>query len=195
MTDILQQQLSAFIDGELAESEAQLLLRQLGSDPALMERARNYQRIGSVLRNEPGVERGFAKSIRERVGEIELDAAESPGAPGSSWRRLAAGAAIAATVALVALVGLNFSINKDDGAPAPLTAGIDKASGSEEGYTVPSPDTAMPVVQGQIEPKLVTYMLRHGRIAPVISGPQLRESERAAIEEAREDAKLDNQER
>lgn len=197
MTDILQQQLSAFIDGELAEAEAQLLLRQLASDPALMERASNYQRIGSVLRNEPGVERGFASSIRAKVNELEIDVVESSEASGTSWRRLAAGSAIAATVALVALASLNFSIDKDDAAPAALTAGVDGAAGSDEGYTVPSPDTALPVVQAQIEPKLVTYMLRHGRIAPVISGPQLREAERAAaaLEKMGEDAELDNQER
>ena len=103
-------QVSAFVDGELPENEAELLVRRLSQDADLRRQVSEYLAIGRVMRGEyalPG-----STALRERIAaELEerplQDVADrSPTDQPSRYFRPLAGVAIAATVALVAIFGL-----------------------------------------------------------------------------------------
>lgn len=102
-------QLSAFVDGELPENEAELLLRRLSQDGELRQEVAEYLAIGRLIRAEAGL--AGADRLHQRVvAEIDerpLDAAgdAATGSMGRAVRPLV-GFAIAATVALVAIFAL-----------------------------------------------------------------------------------------
>jgi anti-sigma factor RsiW len=115
-------QVSAFVDGELPENEADLLVRRLSQDSHLRQQVSEYLAIGRIMRGEYSVQGSDA--LRERIA-AELDAGQlqepadtvAANQP-SRYARPAAGAAIAATVALVAIFGLGRVADVDTGVPA-----------------------------------------------------------------------------
>jgi len=155
MNDAIRMQISAFVDGELPDNEADLLLRRMGQDAELRLKVAEYLAIGRALRGEisvPGVDR-----IHERVS-AEIDdkpletVVETPGKPPAAAVRPLAGVAVAATVALVAIFGLQQSTSVDDsGTTAPDGA----VAGTDVGYTVPQP----------VDEQLRQYYLIHGAAA------------------------------
>ncbi|MEO0998502.1 MAG: RseA family anti-sigma factor [Pseudomonadota bacterium] len=173
MSDPVKEQLSAFVDGELPEAEAQLLLKRLDSDPELTRLAAHYELIGSVLRRERVVDAGFAARVHSDVAaeqSHDAPAWRASAGGGFAWRRLAAGGTIAAGVALVAVMGLRTT-----GGPGPDTGDATVAdndvgtqqpvSPESEIYTVPGVVTAPGQVNVRYESQLVNYMLRHSRTA------------------------------
>lgn len=155
MNDAIRMQISAFVDGELPDNEADLLLRRMGQDAELRHKVAEYLAIGRALRSEtsvPGVDR-----IHERVAAAIDDKPftediEIAGTPPTKAIRPLAGAAIAATVALVAIFGLQQTISVDGTdavTPAPAVVEIDS------GYTVPRP----------MDDRLRQYYLSHGATA------------------------------
>lgn len=155
MNDAIRMQISAFVDGELPDNEADLLLRRMGQDAELRHKVAEYLAIGRALRGEikvPGVDR-----IHERVAAAIDDKplaenVEIAGTPPPRGIRPLAFAAIAATVALAAIFGLQQTISVDgvDAViPAPAVVEIDG------GYTVPRP----------MDDRLRQYYLSHGATA------------------------------
>ena len=154
MNDAIRTQVSAFVDGELPDNEADLLLRRMGQDAELRRQVAEYLAIGRVMRDEvswPGIDR-----IHERVAaaiddkHIEPQQEASPERPHRSIRPLAS-VAIAASVAVLAIFGLQQMTDVDTTVPAeptstPLTATSDVS------YTVPQP----------INEQLREYYLVHG---------------------------------
>ena len=65
MNDKTRDQMSAFLDDELPEAEAELLLRRLESDAGLRRAAESYLLVGQAMRGELG--RGGA--LRRRVSQ------------------------------------------------------------------------------------------------------------------------------
>lgn len=133
-------QISAFVDGELPDAEADLLLRRMGQDAALRRQVAEYLEIGRVMRGEPGVagmerlQERIAAAIDERPvddGKIAIETA-----PGRSIKPLA-GIAVAASVALIALFGLQLTSGVDEAGEAPDNAIAEVVE--EPGYTVPQP--------------------------------------------------------
>ena len=112
MNDAIRMQISAFVDGELPDAEADLLLRRMSQDASLRKQAAEFLEIGRAMRGEPGVP--GVDRLQERIS-AELDdkpmAADEvvPEAPSNRSMRPLFGAAIAASVALLAIVGLQFS--------------------------------------------------------------------------------------
>lgn len=134
-TDERDSQLSAMFDGELPDSECELLARRLSRDPALQQQWSRYSLIGAVVRNEPLHARRapggrVAAGIAARLSSaIEAEAAVAaqpvvaddevatlpgvangtsgvvPGVAGR-WVRPAAGFAIAAGVAALSVFWL-----------------------------------------------------------------------------------------
>ena len=137
MNDAIKMQISAFVDGELPQNEAELLLRRLCHDAELRQQASEYLAVGRVMRGERTVA-GMAM-LRERVSAAIDDKNlqrefESTEAAAPRFVRPVVGAAIAATVALVALLGLQQL------ADVPDDTGVSSESvaGSRDGsYTVP----------------------------------------------------------
>jgi hypothetical protein len=131
-------QVSAFVDGELPENEAELLVRRLSQDAALRQQVSEYLAIGRVMRGEYSVHGSDA--LRERIAaELEerplQDAADTAVlARPPRYVRPLAGAAIAATVALVAIFGLGRVADVENAAPG--TPVVAEEAVSE---TVPTP--------------------------------------------------------
>ena len=99
-------QVSAFVDGELPENEAELLLRRMSQDAELRQEVAQYMAMGRLVRREPGL--AGADRLHERIAaaidDRPADAGDSTGVVTASRAiRPLAGAAIAATVALVAI--------------------------------------------------------------------------------------------
>ena len=146
-------QISAFVDGELPDAEADLLLRRMGQDADLRRKVAEYLQIGRVMRGEPGVagmerlQERIAAAIDERPVEDGKAAVETAG--GGPIRPLA-GIAVAASVALAALFGLQLTAGVDEAGEAPE----DPAAGVAEGpsYTVPQ----------TLDEQLRQYYLSHG---------------------------------
>lgn len=106
MSETLHNQISAFMDGELPEHEAELLVRRLCASEELRGVAARYSLIGDVMRGERIRSDG---SLADRVmasvnSEPEVQESKATGL--GRWTRPLAGLAVAATVAGVAIVGL-----------------------------------------------------------------------------------------
>lgn len=155
MNDAIRMQISAFVDGELPDNEADLLLRRMGQDAGLRHKVAEYLAIGRALRGEtsvPGVDR-----IHERVS-AEIDdkpvdeVIATAGSPPTRAIRPLAGAAVAAAVALLAIFGLQQTTSVDES-----DAGMPEGSVAETdpGYTVPQ----------QLDEQLRQYYLSHSATA------------------------------
>ena len=154
MNDAIKTQISAFVDGELPDAEADLLLRRMSQDATLRRQAAEYLEIGRAMRGEaavPGIERlqeRIAAALEDKEPDV-TEVVEDP-APSRAVRPLV-GVALAASVALLALVGLQFT----GGVPDAPVAGQDTVADSAEdpSYTVPADD------------ELVKYYQMHGATA------------------------------
>jgi len=150
-------QISAFVDGELPDNEADLLLRRMGQDAELRRSVAEYLAIGRAMRGEAcwsGVDR-----IHERVAAaiddkpIEPQLSDEPDMRRRSLRPLASVAA-AAAVAMIAIFGLQQMTDIDGVTPGGSTSAPLQAT-AESDYTVP---------QG-INEQLREYFLVHGASA------------------------------
>jgi hypothetical protein len=138
MNEGIKMQISAFVDGELPETEAQLLLRRLSQDFELRQQAAEYLALGRAMRGQRSIAaigdlRGrVAAAIDDKLSEEEFAAIE---ATGRRYLRPLTGFAIAATVAVAAIFGLQQLTNLP-GNSAPATAPA-VAEETGESYTVP----------------------------------------------------------
>ncbi len=150
MNDAIRAQISAFVDGELPENEAEMLVRRMSQDRQLRQQAAEFMAMGRVMRGERSVT-GIGK-LRDRIAaaiddkslQEEFAGSESAGA---RYLRPVAGVAIAATVALAAILGLQQTIG---------LSGVDDVPGAgtvaeSSTYTVPD----------QPDDQLREYFLRH----------------------------------
>ena len=153
MNETIRMQISAFVDGELPDNEAELLLRRMCQDGKLREQAAGFLDIGRVMRGEASV-RGL-EQLRDRVNaeldERPLEPIVEPAAGESRrrWRPIA-GVAMAAAVAVVALFAFR-QIAVDPVDSSGLLADQAADSGADGAYTVP-PNEAI----------LRQYMMSHG---------------------------------
>jgi negative regulator of sigma E activity len=121
MNDAIKMQVSAFVDGELPENEAELLLRRMSQDAELRHAVADYLAIGRLIRGEQGLAGAdrlharIAAAIEQQehpeVAETVVDSVSKVRAA-----RPLAGAAIAAAVAVVAIFALQQNTAIDDGA-------------------------------------------------------------------------------
>lgn len=173
MTDCLNEQLSALLDGELPPTEAELLLRRLERDGTLRATLARYTLAGDALRvgtleagraPEVAASAGFAARISAAVLADEQRQATvratqaAPARPAASvaaqarrtrlrWLRPLGGMAVAATVAGVAVMVLQRD-------PGPASAPVTVAAVS------PAPVASAPLA-----------------VAPAISGPRVAASD------------------
>jgi sigma-E factor negative regulatory protein RseA len=153
MNDAIKMQISAFVDGELPQNEAELLLRRLCQDGKLRQQAAEFLAMGRAIRGErsvPGI-----VNLRGRISAALDDATiqEEPDVITSArprFLRPLAGVAIAATVALAALLGLQQVSVGPDVEVLPGDSAV--AESADDGaYTVPD----------QGDDPLRDYYLRH----------------------------------
>src|SRR5690606_30263237 len=121
MSDEINEQLSAFADGELPRHERLLLWQRIATDPELCARWARYHLAGDALRGELPDE--VSVDFAATVGRA-LDAAPAAPAPARRWARGLASAAAAVAVATVALTTLQLDppVGPDDAVVVPVTA-------------------------------------------------------------------------
>ena len=140
MNEAIRMQLSAFIDGELPENEAELLLRRLSQDTELRQQVAEFMAIGRAIRGE--VQISGIGDLRDRIsGALDAAPAMDEFVEGKSadsrFVRPLLGFAIAASVALVAIFGLRqMSGVEGVDAQAPQLAG-------GAGYTQQQPEDVL----------------------------------------------------
>lgn len=143
MNDALRMQISAFIDGELPENEAELLLRRLNQDAAMRQQVAEYLAIGRYLRRDP--ELAGMSELRNRIanalGEELLPAAQASAEQSSRYVRPALGIALAASVAVLALIGLRQVVLPDG--TEPVTAAAAPAGQSGPAITQAAADDVL----------------------------------------------------
>lgn len=154
MNEAIKMQLSAFVDGELPENEAEMLLRRLSQDAELRQQVAEFMAIGRAMRGE--VQVSGIDDLRARVA-VAIDEA-SPIEEQTSdvpvedrLVRPMAGFAIAATVALVAIFGLR------------QMSGVE---GIVEDQTMAG-DTATAITQPPVDEILQQYRMMHDMTATV----------------------------
>lgn len=102
MSDLLHEQLSALIDGELPAEECELLVKRIANSPELARSWHAYHLIGDALRDE--LSAGDAEQLAPRVREA-LDERKGTGAR-PAHRGLRRWSTMAAGVAVLGLAGL-----------------------------------------------------------------------------------------
>jgi sigma-E factor negative regulatory protein RseA len=109
MSEQIREQVSAFLDGELPNSETELLLKRLTRDQELRESFGRYALIGESLRGgtHARLSQGFPGRVNRAIdGEPLIADAATVRSRSTVWWRPFAGAAVAAGVAAIAVVAL-----------------------------------------------------------------------------------------
>jgi sigma-E factor negative regulatory protein RseA len=109
MSEQIREQVSAFLDGELPNSETELLLKRLTRDQELRESFGRYALIGESLRGgtHARLSQGFPGRVNRAIdGEPLIADAATVRGRSTVWWRPFAGAAVAAGVAAIAVVAL-----------------------------------------------------------------------------------------
>lgn len=154
MNDAIRMQISAFVDGELPDNEADLLLRRISQDAELRRKAAEYLAIGRLMRGEGSV--AGADRLNERIAEA-IGGRRADDVPAVQGRvatrsvRPLAGIAVAASVALVAIFALQY-VDWSRVAPGGEIGTVVTNSPEGSGYTVPQ----------QIDNQLQQYNQSHG---------------------------------
>jgi sigma-E factor negative regulatory protein RseA len=178
MSEQIREQVSAFLDGELPNSETELLLKRLTRDGELRESFGRYSLIGEAIRGTTRglLTKGFAGRVNLAIdGELIPVNGPASQSRGLRWWRPFAGAAVAAGVAAVAVVALQqravaptlrtgTQLTARVAVPAPSAAPREAIS-----YTVPTTSPAAPAAMPPA--RLTNYVFAHSRYS---SGLDLR---------------------
>jgi sigma-E factor negative regulatory protein RseA len=178
MSEQIREQVSAFLDGELPNSETELLLKRLTRDGELRESFGRYAVIGEALRGSSPIllARGFTSRVNFAIdGEPVPANGHAQQARVQRWWRPFAGAAVAAGVAAVAVVALQQRADApvlhpaaltaqnatvQSGLPAP-SASLAQAPREPISYTVPA--ASPPAPAGMAPARLTNYVFAHSR--------------------------------
>jgi len=125
MSEQIREQVSAFLDGELPNSETELLLKRLTRDGELRESFGRYALIGEAIRGSGRglLTVGFSGRVNLAIdGELVPADEHAVHSRAPRWWRPLAGAAVAAGVAAVAVVALQQRADAPTVRGTPLTA-------------------------------------------------------------------------
>ena len=168
MSEQIREQVSAFLDGELPNSETELLLKRLTRDLELRESFGRYALIGEAIRG-PGrgvLTRGFSGRVNLAI-DGEPAAANGPHAPDRAprWWRPLAGVAVAAGVAVVAVGALQH--RADPTTARVMATGTAMSTAALQvpreaiSYTVPAAFSGVPAAMPPA--RLTNYVFAHSR--------------------------------
>lgn len=147
MSEQIREQVSAFLDGELPDSETELLLKRLTRDGELRESFGRYALIGEAIRgaSQAYLTTGFAGRVNLAIDGEPTPAGSHPVPMRSAhWWRPFAGVAVAAGVAAVAVVAFHQRADAPGVRPSAVTAQIATATVPVRGgAAVPQPREAL----------------------------------------------------
>jgi sigma-E factor negative regulatory protein RseA len=178
MSEQIREQVSAFLDGELPNSETELLLKRLTRDGELRESFGRYALIGEAIRGTSGdlLTKGFAGRVNVAIDGETVPAAghgSRSGAP--RWWRPFAGVAVAAGVAAIAIVALqqrtvaplrpDIALTARNTLPAQSALPVQRVAAQVPrepiSYTVPATPSGAPAAMAPA--RLTNYVLAHSR--------------------------------
>jgi sigma-E factor negative regulatory protein RseA len=179
MSEQIREQVSAFLDGELPNSESELLLKRLTRDGVLRESFGRYALIGEAIRgaSRAYLTQGFAGRVNLAIdGEPISAGGHVAQVRASRWWRPFAGAAVAAGVAAVAVVAFHQRADAPGLRPAlalnaqsrqvqaalAQNGTVPAAPREAISYTVPATSGAAPPV-GLAPGRLTNYVFAHSR--------------------------------
>lgn len=170
MSDLLREQLSALIDGELPAEECELLVKRIGNSAQLACSWHAYHLIGDALRDE--LSTGDAQQLSTRVRQALIEEARPPSIPAHRglrrWSTLAAGVAV---LGLAGLAGALISGHMESGK---VFAPAGRAAGGTTPVHVDWRQAPAPV-----QAELSRYMLMHDPYG-MASAPAAREAQGTA---------------
>ena len=115
---ISDEQLSAYIDGELPPEEMARVRAAIAADPALAARARQFERVDALLAEfSSGIDaEPLPEAVLALLGAPQAEAADAGGAAtviamparGAPRYRIAGGLALAASLVLAVAIGVQF---------------------------------------------------------------------------------------
>ena len=200
MSEQIREQVSAFLDGELPDSETELLLKRLTRDGVLRESFGRYALIGEAIRGTSRglLTKGFAGRVNFAIdGEPVVAEGHLPQRRAARWWRPFAGAAVAAGVAAVAVVALQQrAVAPGLRSGAVITAQNAQVQSVVPGtgqtrepisYTVPA---TSPLAPESIAPaRLTNYVFAHSRYSSGLDqrgvlADMLIEEQQPAVDEA-----------
>jgi len=173
MSEQIREQVSAFLDGELPNTETELLLKRLTRDGELRESFGRYALIGEALRGAGShiLTRGFASRVNLAIdGEPLQVPGHAHQARASRWWRPLAGVTVAAGVATVAIVALQqraispgLRSQVPQSVVAAQNASVQGGGGAREAlsYTVPARSTDAPAAVSPA--RLTNYVFAHSK--------------------------------
>jgi len=176
MSEQIREQVSAFLDGELPNTETELLLKRLTRDGELRESFGRFALIGEAMRGAGShiLTRGFASRVNLA---IDGEPAPMPGnvhhSRASRWWRPLAGVTVAAGVATVAIVALQQrAISPAVRVALPVTAqnaSVQGGGGPREAlsYTVPARSAEAPAALSPA--RLTNYVFAHSKYSSGLS--------------------------
>jgi sigma-E factor negative regulatory protein RseA len=174
MSEQIREQVSAFLDGELPNSETELLLKRLTRDGELRESFGRYALIGEALRgaSEAYLTKGFAGRVNFAIdGEPVPAGGHVARTHAPRWWRPLAGVAVAAGVAAVAVVALQqravaptlrpvLALTAQNLAPTPAALS-GQAPREAISYTVPVSSPEAPAAMPPA--RLTNYVFAHSK--------------------------------
>jgi sigma-E factor negative regulatory protein RseA len=167
MSDQIREQVSAFLDGELPNSESELLLKRLTRDADLRASFGRYALIGETLRgaSRSPVSRGFAVRVNRAIdGEPGTAIPQAMRTARGRWWKPVAGAAVAASVAAVAVVALQErAVAPTVHAAPPVIAQNARPAQAKEAlsYYIPPPAASNGASAVMPATRLTSYVFAH----------------------------------
>jgi len=178
MSEQIREQVSAFLDGELPNSESELLLKRLTRDGVLRESFGRYALIGEAIRggSRAYLTQGFAGRVNLAIdGEPISAGGHTAQVHASRWWRPFAGAAVAAGVAAVAVVAFHQRADAPGLRPAlaQTRVQVQSAALAQNGAVPAAPREAIsytvPATSGAAQPvglapgRLTNYVFAHSK--------------------------------
>jgi negative regulator of sigma E activity len=165
MTDSLNEQLSACLDGQLPEAELDLLLKRAGRDAQLGRTLGRYALVGEALRGRSAAQAssGFADRVAAAIAAdaVPLDSGgktRSVLTPTlTRWLRPAAGFAVAAGVATLAVFSFQMPAPESTAIVAQQAPAAAVQTNGSDSYIVP----ANPVSSFIPAARLTNYVVAH----------------------------------
>ena len=178
MSQQIQEQLSALMDGELPRDETMFLLRRIDHERGLLNRWSDFHVVRQALRRQEIL------PLRSDFAALVMQGIESAPAPVAArtrpWLRLASGGAIAASVAVAVLVATApREIATPEGQPlvvSPASTTPVASTRPDSGITEFRPPMLSPSLAAQpasvttsgfnassapLDPRLQSYLIRH----------------------------------
>lgn len=162
MSDKLNEQISAMVDGELSHAEEALFIRRLVGDPDLQDALARYQLISDAMHETlpRQVDTGFSQRVRVALDAEPVFAGRSGlMSRAESMLKPLAGLAVAASIALVAVLSLQTMRQEQSPVPAVATAPADSDYIRAEDWGQPA--VSQLANEAQSRKRLDVYLVNH----------------------------------